>query len=121
MAAIADPLGQLSPNALYDELQKVLAPYARPLFLRLLPQVDTTGAAPASPSVHLSVSQPFTYPFWFRPCAWSNLLSTASWHYELSSPLVVFARFLLSVPHSYPTGCPAVFGASLPFRHFSED
>uniref|UniRef100_A0AC11BDM4 Solute carrier family 27 member 1 n=1 Tax=Ovis aries TaxID=9940 RepID=A0AC11BDM4_SHEEP len=43
MAAIADPLGQLSPNALYDELQKVLAPYARPLFLRLLPQVDTTG------------------------------------------------------------------------------
>ncbi|KAJ1060750.1 hypothetical protein K5549_019252, partial [Capra hircus] len=43
MAAIADPLGQLSPNALYEELQKVLAPYARPLFLRLLPQVDTTG------------------------------------------------------------------------------
>lgn len=104
MAAIADPLGQLSPNALYEELQKVLAPYARPLFLRLLPQVDTTGAAPASLSVHLSVSQPFTYPFWFRPCAWSNLLSTASRHYELSSPLVVFARFLLSAPHSYPTG-----------------
>ncbi|XP_024623321.1 long-chain fatty acid transport protein 1 isoform X3 [Neophocaena asiaeorientalis asiaeorientalis] len=46
MAAIADPHGQLSPNALYQELQKVLAPYARPIFLRLLPQVDTTGAAP---------------------------------------------------------------------------
>lgn len=45
MAAIADPHGQLSPNALYQELQKVLAPYARPIFLRLLPQVDTTGAA----------------------------------------------------------------------------
>lgn len=43
MAAIADPHGQLSPNALYQELQKVLAPYARPIFLRLLPQVDTTG------------------------------------------------------------------------------
>ncbi|KAM7143688.1 long-chain fatty acid transport protein 1 isoform 2-T2 [Molossus nigricans] len=43
MAAIADPNGQLSPNALYQELQKVLAPYARPIFLRLLPQVDTTG------------------------------------------------------------------------------
>ncbi|XP_043323213.1 long-chain fatty acid transport protein 1 isoform X3 [Cervus canadensis] len=43
MAAIADPHGQLSPNALYEELQKVLAPYARPIFLRLLPQVDTTG------------------------------------------------------------------------------
>nr|KAF6309891.1 solute carrier family 27 member 1 [Pipistrellus kuhlii] len=43
MAAIADPHGQLSPNELYQELQKVLAPYARPIFLRLLPQMDTTG------------------------------------------------------------------------------
>ncbi|XP_011365131.1 long-chain fatty acid transport protein 1 isoform X1 [Pteropus vampyrus] len=43
MAAIADPHGQLSPSALYQELQKVLAPYARPIFLRLLPQVDITG------------------------------------------------------------------------------
>lgn len=51
MAAIVDPHGQLSPNALYQELQKVLAPYARPVFLRLLPQVDTTGAAPACLSV----------------------------------------------------------------------
>lgn len=46
MAAIADPQVQLDPNALYVELQKVLAPYARPIFLRLLPQVDTTGALP---------------------------------------------------------------------------
>nr|XP_023407628.1 long-chain fatty acid transport protein 1 [Loxodonta africana] len=43
MAAIVDPHGQLSPNALYQELQKELAPYARPIFLRLLPQMDTTG------------------------------------------------------------------------------
>uniref|UniRef100_A0A8C0IPE0 Very long-chain fatty acid transport protein n=1 Tax=Chelonoidis abingdonii TaxID=106734 RepID=A0A8C0IPE0_CHEAB len=43
MAAIADPKVKLSPNALYQELQKVLPPYARPIFLRLLPQVDTTG------------------------------------------------------------------------------
>uniref|UniRef100_A0A8C2V4N6 Long-chain-fatty-acid--CoA ligase n=1 Tax=Chinchilla lanigera TaxID=34839 RepID=A0A8C2V4N6_CHILA len=43
MAAIADPRGQLDPNGMYQELQKVLAPYARPVFLRLLPQVDTTG------------------------------------------------------------------------------
>ncbi|EHB05370.1 Long-chain fatty acid transport protein 1 [Heterocephalus glaber] len=43
MAAIADPHGQLDPNCMYQELQKVLAPYARPIFLRLLPQVDTTG------------------------------------------------------------------------------
>lgn len=43
MAAIADPKSKLNPNALYQELQKVLPPYARPIFLRLLPQVDTTG------------------------------------------------------------------------------
>lgn len=50
MAAIADPHGQLSPNALYQELQKVLAPYARPIFLRLLPQMDTTGSPHPSPT-----------------------------------------------------------------------
>ncbi|XP_062487058.1 long-chain fatty acid transport protein 1 [Pezoporus occidentalis] len=43
MAAIADPQAKVSPNALYQELQKVLPPYARPVFLRLLPHVDTTG------------------------------------------------------------------------------
>ncbi|NXA43278.1 S27A1 protein, partial [Eudromia elegans] len=43
MAAIADPKGRVNPNVLYRELQKVLPPYARPVFLRLLPQVDTTG------------------------------------------------------------------------------
>lgn len=49
MAAIADPQGRLNPDALYQELQKVLAPYARPIFLRLLPKVDTTGASPSPP------------------------------------------------------------------------
>nr|XP_028576976.1 long-chain fatty acid transport protein 1 isoform X5 [Podarcis muralis] len=43
MAAIADPEAKLNPNVLYLEMQKVLPPYARPIFLRLLPQVDTTG------------------------------------------------------------------------------
>uniref|UniRef100_A0A8D0FEX0 Arachidonate--CoA ligase n=1 Tax=Strix occidentalis caurina TaxID=311401 RepID=A0A8D0FEX0_STROC len=43
MAAIADPKAKVTPNVLYQELQKVLPPYARPIFLRLLPQVDTTG------------------------------------------------------------------------------
>ncbi|XP_009948938.1 PREDICTED: long-chain fatty acid transport protein 1-like, partial [Leptosomus discolor] len=43
MAAIADPKAKVNPNVLYQELQKVLPPYARPVFLRLLPQVDTTG------------------------------------------------------------------------------
>ncbi|NXJ86324.1 S27A1 protein, partial [Trogon melanurus] len=43
MAAVADPQAKVNPNVLYQELQKVLPPYARPVFLRLLPQVDTTG------------------------------------------------------------------------------
>ncbi|XP_069460111.1 long-chain fatty acid transport protein 1 [Ambystoma mexicanum] len=43
MAAIADPQAKLNTSALYQELQKVLPPYARPIFLRLLPEVDTTG------------------------------------------------------------------------------
>ncbi|NWR63166.1 S27A1 protein, partial [Bucorvus abyssinicus] len=43
MAAIADPKAKVNPNVLFQELQKVLPPYARPIFLRLLPQVDTTG------------------------------------------------------------------------------
>ncbi|KAH0628960.1 hypothetical protein JD844_010628 [Phrynosoma platyrhinos] len=43
MAAIADPEAKMNPNVLYLEMQKVLPPYARPIFLRLLPQVDTTG------------------------------------------------------------------------------
>ncbi|OXB53238.1 hypothetical protein ASZ78_012387 [Callipepla squamata] len=43
MAAIADPKTKVNPNILYQELQKVLPSYARPIFLRLSPQVDTTG------------------------------------------------------------------------------
>lgn len=67
MAAIADPHGQLSPNALYQELQKVLAPYARPIFLRLLPQVDTTGAASCvCLSICLLIQQSFAYLSQFR-------------------------------------------------------
>ncbi|NWR81770.1 S27A1 protein, partial [Centropus unirufus] len=43
MAAITDPMAKVNPNVLHQALQKVLPPYARPVFLRLLPQVDTTG------------------------------------------------------------------------------
>lgn len=43
MAAIADPKTKVNPNILYQELQKVLPSYAQPIFLRLSPQVDTTG------------------------------------------------------------------------------
>lgn len=52
MAAIADPHSQLDPNSVYQELQKVLASYARPIFLRLLPQVDTTGTVPVQGAVY---------------------------------------------------------------------
>ncbi|XP_030052973.1 long-chain fatty acid transport protein 1 [Microcaecilia unicolor] len=43
MAAIADPQGRVSPSVLYQALQKALPSYARPVFLRFLPQVDKTG------------------------------------------------------------------------------
>ncbi|XP_027525892.1 long-chain fatty acid transport protein 1 [Corapipo altera] len=43
MAAIADPSSRLDPGGLYEQLTPVLPPYARPVFLRLLPHLDTTG------------------------------------------------------------------------------
>ncbi|XP_069783473.1 long-chain fatty acid transport protein 1-like isoform X6 [Narcine bancroftii] len=43
MAAIADAEGKLNPEHLYQELKAVLPPYARPLFLRIMPAVDTTS------------------------------------------------------------------------------
>lgn len=55
MAAIADPHSQLDPNSMYQELQKVLASYARPIFLRLLPQVDTTGTEPVQGVIYFFV------------------------------------------------------------------
>ena len=41
MAGIADPY--LDPATLYKEISPSLPPYARPLFIRLLPAVDITG------------------------------------------------------------------------------
>ncbi|XP_055519847.1 long-chain fatty acid transport protein 1-like [Leucoraja erinacea] len=43
MAAIADPHDKVNPGHLYHELTAVLPPYARPIFLRILPVVDTTS------------------------------------------------------------------------------
>uniref|UniRef100_A0AAY4BPV5 long-chain-fatty-acid--CoA ligase n=1 Tax=Denticeps clupeoides TaxID=299321 RepID=A0AAY4BPV5_9TELE len=43
MAAIADGSEGFDCAAFLREVQKVLPPYARPVFLRLSPQVDTTG------------------------------------------------------------------------------
>lgn len=43
MAAILDPERKVDLNALANNLKKVLPPYARPLFVRLLVKVDMTG------------------------------------------------------------------------------
>lgn len=43
MAAIADTTGSFDCNSFLDEVQRALPPYARPVFLRISPQVDTTG------------------------------------------------------------------------------
>lgn len=43
MAAIADSTGSFNCESFLREVQKVLPPYARPVFLRVSPQVDTTG------------------------------------------------------------------------------
>ncbi|XP_058717766.1 long-chain fatty acid transport protein 1 [Poecile atricapillus] len=43
MAAIADPEGRLDVAGLYRALTPLLPPYARPIFLRLRPRLDSTG------------------------------------------------------------------------------
>ncbi|XP_062871563.1 long-chain fatty acid transport protein 1a isoform X2 [Trichomycterus rosablanca] len=43
MAAIADMKGNFNCECFLKEIQKVLPPYARPVFLRISPHVDTTG------------------------------------------------------------------------------
>uniref|UniRef100_A0A667XNF5 Very long-chain fatty acid transport protein n=1 Tax=Myripristis murdjan TaxID=586833 RepID=A0A667XNF5_9TELE len=43
MAAIADTMGSFDCTAFFREVQRVLPPYARPVFLRISPHVDTTG------------------------------------------------------------------------------
>lgn len=43
MAAIADTTGSFDCSSFLDEVQRALPPYARPVFLRISPQVDTTG------------------------------------------------------------------------------
>lgn len=43
MAAIAHAGGQFDLDALWIAVQKALPSYARPVFLRLLPSLDTTG------------------------------------------------------------------------------
>uniref|UniRef100_A0A8B9GW47 Very long-chain fatty acid transport protein n=1 Tax=Astyanax mexicanus TaxID=7994 RepID=A0A8B9GW47_ASTMX len=43
MAAIADTTGSFNGESFLREVQKALPPYARPVFLRISPHVDTTG------------------------------------------------------------------------------
>uniref|UniRef100_A0A672I9S1 Arachidonate--CoA ligase n=1 Tax=Salarias fasciatus TaxID=181472 RepID=A0A672I9S1_SALFA len=43
MAAIADPAGSFDCSSFLQNIQRVLPSYARPVFLRISPHVDTTG------------------------------------------------------------------------------
>ncbi|CAL9693184.1 unnamed protein product [Knipowitschia caucasica] len=43
MAAIADTTGSFDPNSFLQKVQQALPSYSRPVFLRISPQVDTTG------------------------------------------------------------------------------
>ncbi|XP_048469350.1 long-chain fatty acid transport protein 4 [Rhincodon typus] len=43
MAAVADPNNQIDLETFYTDLEVALPPYARPMFLRLLPAVSKTG------------------------------------------------------------------------------
>ncbi|XP_056143154.1 long-chain fatty acid transport protein 1a [Lampris incognitus] len=43
MAAITDTTGTFDCNTFLQEVQQALPPYARPVFVRICPQVDTTG------------------------------------------------------------------------------
>ena len=43
MAAIHDPNDNVDLSVIVTEVQKALPSYARPIFVRLLKQVDTTG------------------------------------------------------------------------------
>ncbi|KPP64174.1 Long-chain fatty acid transport protein 4-like [Scleropages formosus] len=43
MAAIADPMNETDLQKFAGDMEKALPPYARPVFLRFLPEVDKTG------------------------------------------------------------------------------
>lgn len=43
MAAIADPSHSSDLDKLVKDMEKALPPYARPVFLRFLPEVNKTG------------------------------------------------------------------------------
>lgn len=43
MAAIADTTGSFDCNSFLQKIQQALPSYARPVFLRISPHVDTTG------------------------------------------------------------------------------
>lgn len=45
MAAIADPAHTTNLEKFVKDMEKVLPPYARPVFLRFLPEVNKTGTA----------------------------------------------------------------------------
>jgi len=52
MAAIAHAGGRFDLDAFLIAVQKALPSYARPVFLRLMPSVDTTGETPMQGHAH---------------------------------------------------------------------
>lgn len=50
MAAIADTIGSFDCSDFLQKIQRALPPYARPVFLRISPHVDTTGKLSQYPS-----------------------------------------------------------------------
>lgn len=51
MAAVADASGSFDHVDFLKKIQRALPPYARPVFLRICPQVDTTGNISAKGSL----------------------------------------------------------------------
>lgn len=52
MAAIADPSHSSDLDKFVKDMEKALPPYARPVFLRFLPEVNKTGTKKTRHVVH---------------------------------------------------------------------
>lgn len=69
MAAIADPSHATDLEKFGKDMEKALPPYARPVFLRFLPEVNKTGTVTFSPlcsSLLNNTMEPQTFPLFFQ-------------------------------------------------------
>lgn len=57
MAAIADPAHSTDLEKFVKDMEKALPPYARPVFLRFLPEVNKTGTTSFSLFLCFSTSK----------------------------------------------------------------